>query len=115
MAKPEWGSKRICQSCGAKFYDFDKNPIVCPACSATFDPEAILKSRRGKAPVSKEKAKPVKSKVDEARDDAIMDDDEVELDEDAEEESEDEEVVEDASDLGDDDLEVDVAEDEKEN
>jgi uncharacterized protein (TIGR02300 family) len=111
VAKPEWGSKRICQSCGAKFYDFDKNPIACPACGATFDPEAILKSRRGKAPVQKEKAKPAKSKVDEARDAAIMDDDEVELDEDSEEDA-DEDAVEDADDLGgDDDLEVEVDED----
>ena len=108
VAKPEWGSKRICQSCGSKFYDFDKEPIVCPSCGATFDPEAILKSRRGKPLPPKEKVRPGKSKADEAHDAAVMDDDEIELDE---EESSDEDVVEDSSDLGDDeDLEVDVDE-----
>ncbi|WP_339852442.1 FYDLN acid domain-containing protein, partial [uncultured Nisaea sp.] len=32
MAKPEWGIKRTCQSCGARFYDLMKSPIVCPKC-----------------------------------------------------------------------------------
>ncbi|SME92567.1 TIGR02300 family protein [Tistlia consotensis] len=115
MAKPEWGSKRICQSCGAKFYDLGKDPIVCPACGATFDPEAVLKSRRGKPLAPKEKPRPTKSKVDEARDAAIMDDDELELDDEAEADESDDDMVEDTADLGDDDdIEVDVADDDKE-
>ena len=28
------GTKRKCGSCGTLFYDFDKNPINCPACGA---------------------------------------------------------------------------------
>ena len=28
MAKPELGSKRLCASCGAKFYDLNKTPIA---------------------------------------------------------------------------------------
>ena len=113
VAKPEWGSKRICQSCGAKFYDFGKTPIVCPACNATFDPEAVLKSRRGKLPVQKEKVKPAKSKADEQHDEAVMDDDDIALDE---EESDDEALVEDASDLEEEDLEVEVeSDDDKDN
>ena len=31
MAKPEWGIKRT-GPCGTKFYDFNKNPIICPGC-----------------------------------------------------------------------------------
>ncbi|MEE9209178.1 MAG: TIGR02300 family protein, partial [Kiloniellales bacterium] len=46
VAKPEWGVKRICQSCAAKFYDLGRSPIACPQCGARFDPEALLKSRR---------------------------------------------------------------------
>ena len=46
MGKIERGIKRICQECGALYYDLEKNPIVCPKCGAEFDPEAILKSRR---------------------------------------------------------------------
>ncbi len=59
MAKPEWGRKRICYSCGSVFYDLGRDPIVCPKCDAEFDPEAILKSRRGRVAVVEEaKAKP---------------------------------------------------------
>lgn len=36
MAKPELGSKRLCGSCGAKFYDLSKTPIVCPKCATVF-------------------------------------------------------------------------------
>ncbi len=54
MAKPEWGVKRVCQSCAAKFYDLNRSPITCPKCAATFDPEALLKSRRSRpAPAAK--------------------------------------------------------------
>src|SRR3546814_14487653 len=28
VANPKWGTKRICQSCGTKFYDLTKSPIV---------------------------------------------------------------------------------------
>ena len=45
MAKPEWGTKRICQSCGARFYDFGRSPIVCPACSAVFDLEILNRAQ----------------------------------------------------------------------
>jgi uncharacterized protein (TIGR02300 family) len=33
MAKPELGTKRVCVSCGARFYDLTKTPAVCPKCS----------------------------------------------------------------------------------
>ena len=36
MAKIELGSKRQCQNCGAKFFDLNKDPIVCPKCGTTF-------------------------------------------------------------------------------
>lgn len=34
MAKPGLGTKRLCPHCGAKFYDLDKDPIVCPKCGS---------------------------------------------------------------------------------
>src|SRR5215470_15845340 len=49
MAKPEWGTKRICHSCGARFYDLRHQPILCPKCGTEFDPEALLRSRRTRA------------------------------------------------------------------
>jgi uncharacterized protein (TIGR02300 family) len=30
LDKKNWGTKRLCQQCGKKFYDFNKNPILCP-------------------------------------------------------------------------------------
>jgi len=36
VAKPELGTKRVCQSCGAKFYDLSKDPITCPKCGAIY-------------------------------------------------------------------------------
>jgi uncharacterized protein (TIGR02300 family) len=36
VAKPELGLKRQCMSCGAKFYDLNKDPAVCPKCGTVF-------------------------------------------------------------------------------
>ena len=36
MAKPELGTKRLCGSCGVKFYDLNKDPILCPKCGTVF-------------------------------------------------------------------------------
>jgi uncharacterized protein (TIGR02300 family) len=45
MKREDWGIKRICLSCNLKFYDFNKSPIVCPSCSATFDLESFSRKR----------------------------------------------------------------------
>ena len=47
MSKPEWGIKRVCPSCSIKYYDFNKSPIICPKCEFEFDPDLLLKSRKG--------------------------------------------------------------------
>jgi uncharacterized protein (TIGR02300 family) len=117
LAKPEWGTKRICPSCGARYYDLLRDPIVCPKCNTSFDPEAFLRSRRARpaAPVEKE-VEPVGA----AETDTDLDAEEVEPAEeeeeedvaletaDDEEEEEEEELIEDASELGED--EDDMAE-----
>ncbi len=36
MTKPERGVKRVCASCGARFFDLSHQPIVCPKCQAVF-------------------------------------------------------------------------------
>ena len=113
MAKPEWGSKRICPSCGARYYDLLRDPIVCPKCATPFDPEAFLKARRSRpaAPVEKE-LEPVAGDVDadlESEDaEAVEDEEEGEAVPIEEAEEEDEELIEDASELGED--EDDMAE-----
>ena len=114
MAKPEWGSKRICLSCGARFYDFQKDPITCPGCGTVFDPAAQSKPRRPRAPV---KIAPVHAAEGEVATEAI-EEAEVEVDESEgdeeeavakdsdEEEAEDDSdsAIEDVSELGDDDM-----------
>jgi uncharacterized protein (TIGR02300 family) len=37
VAKPELGTKRLCGACGAKFYDLNKSPILCPKCGTAFE------------------------------------------------------------------------------
>lgn len=49
MAKAELGLKRTCLSCGMRFYDFNRTPIICPGCQTEFDPELVVRSRRGRA------------------------------------------------------------------
>ena len=49
MSKPEWGIKRVCPSCSIKYYDFNKSPIICPKCEFEFDPDLLLKSRKGRS------------------------------------------------------------------
>jgi uncharacterized protein (TIGR02300 family) len=34
--KAERGTKRVCQSCGSKFYDLMRDPIICPICQAVY-------------------------------------------------------------------------------
>lgn len=49
MAKPEWGTKRECADCGARFYDLKKTPIICPKCETTFVIEKAKPSAKAKA------------------------------------------------------------------
>ena len=36
MSKPARGTKRVCPSCGARFYDLNRTPIVCPVCQSVY-------------------------------------------------------------------------------
>jgi uncharacterized protein (TIGR02300 family) len=113
MAKPEWGAKRICHACGAAFYDMLRTPIVCPKCNTTYDPEAVLKSRRSRPLPPEDKLVPIaavaavdaEEVVDEVE--ALPDAEEIEAEDDAEvvddDDDESDEVLEDASELGEDD------------
>ena len=48
MVKADLGTKRACLACGMRFYDFNRSPIKCPGCGTEFDPENIIKSRKGR-------------------------------------------------------------------
>lgn len=91
MAKPEWGNKHTCPSCGAKFYDMlAEAPLTCPKCETSFEPERVLKPRRSRpeddAPAKKPEAEDDEIETDDD-DDLLIDDDDddsvsVELDDD---------------------------------
>jgi uncharacterized protein (TIGR02300 family) len=51
VPKPELGTKRQCQNCGAKFFDLAKDPIVCPKCGTVYQVASLpaRSSARGKA------------------------------------------------------------------
>ena len=98
MAKPEWGAKRRCLTCSTPFYDFGKKPANCPKCGAEHHAELMLKPRRTRPEEKPAPPKPVKPPVlvpdvegTEPVDGAVA-----------------EELIEDASELGED--EDDVAE-----
>jgi len=42
VAKPELGTKRLCASCAAKFYDLNKDPIHCPKCGAVYEVAPVV-------------------------------------------------------------------------
>jgi len=98
LSKQAWGTKRLCPGCGARFYDLNKDPIICPKCQKVYEPEASKPTRRSRpAPVAK---KPAPADVEGSDLEGPS-----ELEEVGEEE---EEVLEDTSELGED--EDDVAE-----
>ena len=52
MANPELGTKRLCASCGAKFYDLDKDPIHCPKCGGVYEVVVATRPVRPAGPVT---------------------------------------------------------------
>jgi uncharacterized protein (TIGR02300 family) len=113
--KQEWGSKRVCPNCGARYYDMHRDPITCPKCGSAFDPEALLKTRRARsvAPIEEEEAaEPMaEAEIDseiEAEENDGEEDEAAVVEGGEQEEEEEEELIEDASELGED--EDDMAE-----
>jgi uncharacterized protein (TIGR02300 family) len=90
MAKPELGTKRVCVSCGTRFYDLTKQPAVCPKCG-TEQPAEQPRARRTGGNVVEEKRRPKPVPVPGLED---ADVEVVEVEEEAEED-----VLEDTSDL----------------
>ena len=97
--KQAWGTKRQCPNCGARFYDLNKDPIVCPKCQTVYEPEASKPPRRGRPAPAPKKPSPAETEIA---------DGELPGDDLGAAEEEEEEVIEDASELGED--EDDVAE-----
>lgn len=125
------GLKRICMNCGMRFYDMDKDPIICPSCETEFTGEIKVKTRRGRAAAMEEvatkeaeKAAPEADEEDDLddidADDDIVSLDDVEDDEDLDDEDddttlpiEDDDLDDDLDDLDDDLDDLDDEDDEK--
>ncbi len=99
LAKPELGTKRLCPNCGAKYYDLNRDPIMCPKCNASY--------ATGVVATRKETARPAGDEDDELE----ADDEGVELValEEAEEETDD--AVDGDLAVDDDDVTVDADDD----
>ncbi|MDB2390975.1 TIGR02300 family protein [Alphaproteobacteria bacterium] len=104
MAKADLGIKRACLSCGMKFYDFKRTPIICPGCSTEFNLENLLTSRKGRSAAKSAVSKAQSAKLDDAddQDENLLDD----------EDGDDENASQtDDNDVEDDDLDYDVDDD----
>ncbi len=64
MTKAELGTKRLCPNCGARYYDLNHEPILCPRCGTQFE-VAVTRARPQTA------AKPAKAVVEEEADDLV--------------------------------------------
>jgi uncharacterized protein (TIGR02300 family) len=103
LVKADLGTKRVCPSCNARFYDLQKRPIACPKCEFTFDPEALYKQRRPrqpepeKAPVVREREEEEELEDAEELEVAEAEEDEAGIEDEAAivEPDEDEEIIED--------------------
>jgi len=122
-------------SCGARFYDLNKKPIICPSCSTEFTGEIKVKARRGRLPAEAEEAPvlddvediaPAVVEADAEAEESDGDEETVSLEE-IEEDGDDEDaddalaIEEDLEDLDDedlddldDDMDEDIAEEEEE-
>lgn len=66
MAKPELGTKRLCASCGAKFYDLNHDPITCPKCGAVYE-VAPVAPRGGGRPEAQPRGAPAEVEAPETQ------------------------------------------------
>jgi uncharacterized protein (TIGR02300 family) len=114
VARATWGAKRTCPTCSARFYDLGRTPIVCPKCGGTFEPEAFTKSRRSRASAASaaaaKLAKGARAAVPKPGPKEVeIEPVAAELGEGQEDEAE-EDVIEDTSELGEDEDVVEVVE-----
>ena len=100
LGKAELGVKLTCESCGAHFYDLNKQPAECPKCGTANTRPKVFKSRKPAVEVREVKP-PVPKKTSEANPDGGLGGD-------IDVEDGDEDVIEDTSGLGEDDTDVDV-------
>jgi uncharacterized protein (TIGR02300 family) len=108
VAKPDLGNKHQCQHCGTKFFDLNKDPIVCPKCGTVQQSIGVAKAAAVRPvpadeDVEVDPAAPVLVPIEEAdvvdEKGAVVADDEIEIEDDASEETFLEEEEEDEDDV----------------
>ncbi len=87
MPKTEWGTKRACGVCGARFYDMKRSPIFCPKCG-----EEVSEARQ----IPQEDIPPPEE-VEVPEVDPI--DDDIDFDDEEDPDIKDDDLIEDASEL----------------
>lgn len=105
MSKEERGAKRLCEECGNKFYDLNKNPIICPVCSTPFvlaKPKTETKAAAKEAPKEVVESEEDLTTTDESAPEIVSLDDAAAEEAGADDEDEDAKLV----DLGDEDDEI---------
>lgn len=119
------GLKRICPSCGTRYYDLNKRPVHCPECKTEFTGEIKMKARRARNAIIEDDEAVLGDEGIEVKETAANDDD-VELpesddtvsledvEEEVVEEDEDAVVIEDLDDDLDDDDDDDDEDDDDE-
>jgi uncharacterized protein (TIGR02300 family) len=78
LANPELGTKQICPTCQAKFYDLNKRPAHCPKCDSEFDPDEAVRNRRARTRSAVPDTDADDERPSQVRGDAEGDDDEEE-------------------------------------
>jgi uncharacterized protein (TIGR02300 family) len=117
LASDPRGLKRICSSCGTRFYDLNKRPIACPNCATEFTGEVKLKTRRGRLSAIEAEGQVTDKTAVEADSEEEMEDEVEEAEtislEDAEttEDGDDDDIDLDTDDLDADDLDEDLDDD----
>ena len=101
-AKKDLGTKLICQSCGAKFYDLKKKNPVCPKCDEAYV-AAKPKTRRAAVKAVVEPKAAAEAKAEAAATEIPANDDapdEAKVDDDVEDDGSDDSLMEDTSNIG---------------
>ena len=93
MAKPEWGKRYACFSCGCKFYDLNRPEPLCPRCGAdqreaTQELRTAVRSSRASSTPAGDEAEPglLDDAVEVDLPEALLDEEEEEVEVEDEEE-----------------------------
>jgi uncharacterized protein (TIGR02300 family) len=78
-SKAARGTKRLCEGCGAKFYDLNNDPIICPMCEEEFKIAKPVDDKEAKAREAEELAAAEKAAAA-TKEEASVDDSEIDPD-----------------------------------